>query len=226
MGQRERELGFSLSQDFDTNEPDKTPGVKQFTECKCEKPIVKPISYVLPDHRFISLLLCKACNGLERYSITELPNGEDTDDEELNTIDSLMEDIDALEQENERLEQKLRRQSRRIRISQNPQFSDGEQAVTPPEGIIEEGTGTGEKQKQEQEREHQSTPPQFNTSRISKTGKKILVASLILGVGVIGTTILRTTPLSSLAIILGILLIVLPVFFLTNGEIPQNHKEA
>lgn len=219
MEQREEDIGFSLSQDFDNNDSDETPGLKQFSECECERPIVEPISYVLPDHRFISLLHCKACSGLERYSITELPNGEDASEEELETVESLLEDIDALERENNRLHQKLRRQSRRMRISQNPQFSDGEQVLTPPEGATQQETET-----EEEEAEQQDSSLQFNSSSVSKTGKKILVACLVIGVGVTGAAIWRTTTLSGAAIVLGIFLIILPVFFLTDGEIPQNHK--
>jgi len=221
MEQREEDIDFSLSQDFDTNESDETPGLKQFSECECERPIVEPISYVLPDHRFISLLHCKACSGLERYSITELPNGEDASEEDLETVESLLEDIDALERENERLHQKLRRQSRRMRISQKPQFSDGEHVLAPPEGATQKETGAEE---EEEEANQQDSSLQFNSSSVSKTGKKILVACLVLGVGVTGAAIWRTTALSGAAIVLGIFLIILPVFFLTDGEIPQKHK--
>jgi hypothetical protein len=219
MEQRDDDIGFRLSQNFDNNNPDETPGLKQFSECECEKPIVEPISYVLPDDRFISLLHCKACNGLERYSITKLPNGENASDEELETVESLLEDIDTLERENNRLHQKVRRQSRRMRISQNSQFSNGEQILAPPEGSTQREGKTEEK-----EGKQQDSSLQFNNSSVSKTGKKILIACLVLGVGITGATIWRVTTLSSAAIILGVFLIILPIFFLTDGEIPQKHR--
>lgn len=221
MEHREEDIGFSLSQDFDNSDSEETPGLKQFSECECEKPIVEPISYVLPDSRFISLLHCKACNGLERYSITKLPNGEEASDEELDTVESLLEDIDALEKENERLHQKLIRQSRRMRISQSPQFPNREGVVASPEDDSETKS-----ESEETETERRESILQFNSSSVSKTGQKILVASLVLGVGFTGAAIWRTTALSGAAIVLGIFLIILPVFFLTDGEIPQKHKSS
>lgn len=221
MAQREDDLDINLSHEFDNGGGDETRGLKQFSECDCEKPIVEPISYVLPDSRFISLVHCKACNGLERYSITELPNGEDASEEKLDTVESLLEDIDSLERENKRLLQKLKRQSRRMRMTQGARFAGGEQAVTPPGG--EQASETEET---DSDPEQQTFSLQFNSANVSPTGRKVLIASLVLGVGITGAVVWTATALSGAAIMLGTLLIILPVFFLTDGEIPQKQRHS
>lgn len=221
MERRDEEPTADLSQEFDSRDGDRTKGLKQFSECECERPIVDPISYVLPDHQFISLLHCKACNGLSRYSITELPNEEEKDvsEEELETVESLLEDINALEDENSRLRQKLRRQSRRMRITQGAKLTDREQAVSSPEPEPSSKSEQTESQVEQQDSELNS-----NSSSISPAARKVLFASLVLGVGITGAVVWTTTTLSGAAIVIGTLLIIFPVFFLTDGEIPQNHK--
>jgi len=232
MEQREEKSEISLSRDFDEGGESGAEGVKRFSECNCERPIIEPISYVLPDNQFISLLHCTACNGLERYTITELPdkkNGSDGDEEgegggdgededvDVDAVEALLDDIAALEEENERLQEKLRSQGYRMRLSQNRALTGKEDAVvSPDEGAegdeISSGEDVGE----------QENGIGFGGSGLSDAGRKALVASLVLGVGVVGATVWRMTTLSGVAVILGIWLIIIPVFFLTDGEIPRS----
>lgn len=226
MEQREERSEISLSRDFDEGDEGGAQGVKRFSECNCDRPIIEPISYVLPDNQFISLLHCTACNGLERYTITELPDkksdsdndeeGED-ENEDLGAVEALLDDIAALEEENERLQEKLRSQGYRMRLSQNRALTGKEDAVvSPDEGAEGEEASSGEGV------EDQKGSIGFGGPELSDTGRKALLASLVLGVGVVGATVWRMTTLSGVAVVLGIWLIIIPVFFLTDGEIPRS----
>lgn len=226
MKQREERSEISLSRDFDEGDEGGVQGVKRFSECNCERPIIEPISYVLPDNQFISLLHCTACNGLERYTITELPDkksdsdddeeGED-EDEDVNAVEALLDDIAALEDENERLQEKLRSQGYRMRLSQNRALTGKEDAVvSPDDGTEGDEISSGEGV------EDEKGSIGFGGAELSDTGRKALLASLVLGVGVVGATVWRMTTLSGVAVVLGIWLIIIPVFFLTDGEIPRS----
>jgi hypothetical protein len=226
MEQREERSEISLSRDFDEGDEGGAQGVKRFSECNCDRPIIEPISYVLPDNQFISLLHCTACNGLERYTITELPDkksdsdndeeGED-ENEDLGAVEALLDDIAALKEENERLQEKLRSQGYRMRLSQNRALTGKEDAVvSPDEGAEGEEASSGEGV------EDQKGSIGFGGPELSDTGRKALLASLVLGVGVVGATVWRMTTLSGVAVVLGIWLIIIPVFFLTDGEIPRS----
>jgi hypothetical protein len=226
MEQREERSEISLSRDFDEGDEGGAQGVKRFSECNCDRPIIEPISYVLPDNQFISLLHCTACNGLERYTITELPykksdsdNDEEGEDEneDLGAVEALLDDIAALKEENERLQEKLRSQGYRMRLSQNRALTGKEDAVvSPDEGAEGEEASSGEGV------EDQKGSIGFGGPELSDTGRKALLASLVLGVGVVGATVWRMTTLSGVAVVLGIWLIIIPVFFLTDGEIPRS----
>lgn len=222
MEQREEESDISLSSDFSEGGESGVQGVKRFSDCECDRPIIEPISYVLPDSQFISLLHCKACNGLERYTITELPDGEDDSngeegDEDIEAVEALLEDVATLKEENERLQEKLRSQGYRMRFSQPEALSGKEGAVVSPEENVEnEDASSGEGV------EEQGSSIGFSGSRLSETRQKALVASLVLGVGVVGATVWRMTALSGVAVVLGIWLIIIPVFFITDGEIPRR----
>jgi hypothetical protein len=226
MEQREEESEISLSRDFDEGGESGAEGVKRFSECNCERPIIEPISYVLPDNQFISLLHCTACNGLERYTITELPdkksdsdNDEESkdEDEDVGAVEALLDDIAALKEENERLQEKLRSQGYRMRLSQNRALTGKEDAVVSPDEGAE-----GEEASSVEGIEDQEGPIGFGGAELSDTGRKALLASLVLGVGVVGATVWRMTTLSGVAVVLGIWLIIIPVFFLTDGEIPRS----
>lgn len=225
MEQREEEPEISLSQNVDGGDESGARGVKRFSDCECDRPIIEPISYVLPDSRFISLLYCTACNGLERYTITELPDEggdsesgeENEEDEDVEAVEALLKDIAALEEENERLQEKLRSQGYRMRFSQPKALSGKEGAVVSPEDGLEDerassGADVGD----------QDSSFGFGESGLSERGRKALVVSLVLGVGVVGATVWRMTTLSGVAVVLGIWLIIIPVFFLTDGEIPRS----
>lgn len=224
MEQREEESEISLSRDFDEGGENGAEGVKRFSECNCERPIIEPISYVLPDNQFISLLHCTACNGLERYTITELPDkksdsddDEEGEDENVDAVEALLDDIAALKDENERLQEKLRSQGYRMRLSQNRALTGKEDAVvSPDEGAEGDEVSSGEGI------EDEKGSIGFGGAELSDTGRKALLASLVLGVGVVGATVWRMTTLSGVAVVLGIWLIIIPVFFLTDGEIPRS----
>lgn len=222
MEQREEKPEISLSQNVDEGDESGAQGVKRFSDCECDRPIIEPISYVLPDSRFISLLYCTACNGLERYTITELPDEEGDsesgeEDEEVEAVEALLKDIAALEEENERLQEKLRSQGYRMRFSQTEALAGKEGVVVSPEdGLEGEGASSGA------DVEDQDGSIGFGESGLSERGRKALVVSLVLGVGVVGATVWRMTTLSGVAVVLGIWLIIIPVFFLTDGEIPRS----
>lgn len=226
MEQREEESEISLSRDFDEGGESGAEGVKRFSECNCERPIIEPISYVLPDNQFISLLHCTACNGLERYTITELPDKKsdsdddeegENEDEDVDAVEALLDDIAALKDENERLQEKLRSQGYRMRLSQNRALTGKEDAVVSPD----EGT-EGDEVSSREGVEDEKDSIGFGGAELSDTGRKALLASLVLGVGVVGATVWRMTTLSGVAVVLGIWLIIIPVFFLTDGEIPRS----
>lgn len=223
MAQEEEVPITELSGEFTEDNGDTTKGVKQFSDCDCDTPIVEPLSYVLPDQQFISLLYCKVCNGLCRYSITELPSSDDEDasEEEVEATESLLEDIDALKTENDRLQQKLRRQSRRMRMTQDPVMGGSETTVVPPNSVSEDHTDeSGENQSP-------TVSPRADPSKqnISPTARKALFATLILGVGLTGAVIWNSSALSALGIAAGTLLIIIPIYVLTDGEIPQTTRE-
>lgn len=225
MEQEEEAPVTDISENFNNGHSTAAQGVKQFSECECDKPIVEPVSYVLPDQQFISLLHCKACNGLSRYSVTELPhdNDEDTPQNKLDTVDSLLEDINALKAENERLQEKLHRQSRRMRMAQGSQIGGREGAVINP--IADSNTQEDQTTTEENQRSEPVSNVGFNRASISSTGRKVLLVSLVLGVGLTGSVVWTSSTLSATALVIGTLLITIPVFFLTDGGIPQSHKE-
>lgn len=212
-----------LSGEFTEDNGGTTKGVKQFSDCDCDAPIVEPLSYVLPDQQFISLLYCKVCNGLCRYSITKLPSSDDEDasEEEVEATESLLEDIAALRTENDRLQEKLRRQSRRMRMTQEPIMGGSESTVVPPDSVTQ-----GHSDEKVEDR-RPGASPQTDTPKqnISPTARKALFTTLVLGVGLTGAVIWNSSALSALGIAAGTLFIIIPIYILTDGEIPRPARE-
>jgi hypothetical protein len=203
--------------------------IKEFANCECVQPIIEPTSYVLPDQTFISLLHCSACGGLERYSIKKLSHDSKSsqkDEEAENkqetaeegSKESLLKDIELLEAENERLKQKIMRQSRRMRAAQDNQFSQGNNIVTPSKSGVDTQQGIPKKG-------DSGVSSRLSSPTLSPMVKNALLVSLITGVTITGSTIWRVTTLSGIAIVAGTLLITLPVFLLTDGEIPNQNKQ-
>lgn len=200
-------------------------GVKQFSECECDQPMVKPLSYVLPDQQFISLFYCDFCGGLCRYSVTELPtnDGDDDDTEEVEIVDALLEEVNELKTENERLQEKLHNQSRRMRIDQEPRLSGGEPAAIPADSSSRNRTGESETAGVPEGESADSTGDSHKPAskeRLHPVLRKLLFAGIIAGACLTGVVMWNSSLFSALGIAAGTLLIIVPIYLLTNGELP------